>query len=189
MKNISRALILLLLWVSVANAECFLNCVFTPGTTCINGECVSKTPTITPSPTPVPSPKITSVTVQASEIWVPSTIVNCGNADLTNFKVFLKADKPPGGVSFYSAMYADGEYFYARKDVLNRFVFIHRIPTETPWAQFRGEDFKWDVWEDLAFKEILSTLPCSELKKYVFVLGISQKGDLSDYKRASFTFQ
>lgn len=189
MKNISRSLIILLLWVSVASAECFLNCVFTPGTTCINGECVPKVPIVSPSPTPVPTPKITSVTISASNVWVPSTVIDCENADLLNFGVFLKADKPPGVVSFYSALYRDGEYFYARKDVLNRFVFIYRQPTEMPWAQFRGEDFKWDTWEDAAFKEILSSLPCSELKKYVFVLGISQKGDLSDYRRGSFTFQ
>lgn len=184
MKRLSFVLALLLC-SSIAYAECLLDCMFSPGTKCVDGVCV---PVIVPSPTATPLLKTASIILKVGSSSDPSTYIDCNAVDLKNFKILFKRSSPPGKVSFYSALWLNGEYYYARKDILNRFVFVLKSENEIPHPQFVGEDFKWDTWEDVAFSELFNTLPCSELKKYVFTLGISKKGDMSDYEGASFIF-
>jgi hypothetical protein len=192
----------LLLFVPTAGAECLFDCLFQPGTTCVNGVCVS-TPTVTPAPTPSPAPAavISEIRIESKPGAEIVTLgVDCSNIDMKNFKIWLKRKFPPPFCSFYSSIFYFSKdmsgndkmvHFYAQKDLLNRYVFLFTDPAETPKAQFFGTDFVFNQLENKAFNDFLATKTCEELKvsNLFFSYGISVKGDRSDYEGAIFTFR
>ena len=198
------AILLSLFMHSTAYADCFADCLFQKGTHCVNGFCVPLTdPTPTPIVTPIPNPPSTVI----SAIWMDmvqqdkmaAVGVDCTGMDLKNFAVYLVRKTPPPTASYYSAIevFSLGlqqeviiHYFFARKDILNRYVLI--LAEEEPVKpQFIGLDFAFTRWENLAFKEIIGSMSCEELRKsgFFFVSGISVKGDRSDFEGNIFYFK
>lgn len=195
-------IILFLVVATNSFADCFANCIFQKGTHCVNNACVPITedPVITPATTPTPS-------AVSSEIWldmVPAKDmvaqpVNCTGMDLSKFRVYLMRRTPPPAASFYSniEVFSKGlqgelviHYFFARKDILNRYVFI-LLENEIARPQFTGLDFAFRRWENVAFKELIGSMSCDELKRsgYYFTSGISIVGDRSDFEGGIFTFR
>ena len=182
----------------LSHADCFLNCVLSPGNVCINGECVPKT---SPVPTPTPSQTISEIRLEskpASQIVAQN--IDCSKLDLKNLKIYLTRKTPPPAVSFYSDIIdfriaADGsvltDYWFAQKDILNRYVFLLLAENETPKSQFTGQDFVFNVWENKAFNDVIQSMTCAELKSsgLYFNYGVSIKGDRSDFEGNTFTFQ
>ena len=187
-----------------AFADCFADCLFQKGTHCVNGVCVPFTePTPVPIVTPIPNPPSTVI----SAIWMDmvqqnqmvAVGVDCTGMDLKNFGVYLVRKTPPPAASYYSGIeiFSLGlqqeiiiHYFFARKDILNRYVFI--LAEEEPIKpQFIGLDFAFTRWENPAFKELIGSMTCEELRKtgFFFISGISIKGDRSDFEGNIFYFK
>ena len=191
-------IILLLLLMSVlflfsaymAHSACLLNCMFQPNTTCINDECVPNVPPPTPSPThpPVPTNEIKLVSAPSDKLVI--TQIDCANLNLQTVKVFLVRSVPPPAASFYSLITSGPMIFVAKKDILNRYAFLH-LGGDKLQPQFVGLDFVFSTWENPAFTEVLRSLSCAEMKRMglIFTYGISISGDLSDAESAAFTFK
>jgi hypothetical protein len=121
--------------------------------------------------------------------------------DLKNLHIYLVRKVPPPTAYYFSSIftfYYDAQkntkisYFFVRKDLMNKYVFVPLDPTiEPPKAQFYGIDFSFNLWENTAFKDFISSKTCEELKNggFYFGYGISIKGDRSDYEGAIFTFR
>jgi hypothetical protein len=183
---------LLFLNLKLSHAECILDCVFQAGTKCINNECVnlfSPTPTPTPTPAPINEIRLESLPA-ASIVGVP---VDCTGMDLSKLKIYLTRKTPPGPVSFYSfVLWFEPDfsvtYYSAQKDILNRYVFVQLLPTDTMKPQFTGQDFSFTIWENSAFTDFLKTKTCAELKAggLYFKYGIMINGE---FEGNIFTFR
>ena len=194
---------MVLMFASFAHAECMFNCILSPGTVCVNGVCVPKA-TPAPSTVPVPIPtssKLSEIRLDSKPLVqiVPMTLV-CSGYDFQNIKVYLSRKVPPPMASFYSAIiYTNKDLqgkdytsaFYARKDIMNEFVFILADPGEVPKPQFYGVDFVFNQWQNLSFAAVLKNLSCSKLieGKAIFLYGISFNPDMSDFEGNAFTFR
>ena len=194
------AILLSLFIHSTAYADCFADCLFQKGTHCVNSVCVPITgPVITPSPAPVTS--LTEIRLPFNPIPVLTpTPIDCSGMDLKNLRVFLVRSTPPSFAYFYSDIYYDYKdatgakktaHYFARKDILNRYVFVNSEENKAPFPQFYGQDFAFVTWENPAFKDIFQNLTCEQLKKsgYIFMCGISIKGDCTDFEGAAFLFR
>lgn len=187
----SRIILLLLLtsffllWSAwMAQAECLFGCIFQAGTACIDDECV---PLVGPVVTPGPVNEIRLSSTTADKL-VP-VMIDCASLDIKTVKIFLSRQAPPPSASFYSLIYYGDTIFYAQKDILNQYRFLRLDGVLKP--QFVGIDFVFNVWENIAFAEVLRSLSCAEIKKMGlnFNFGISIKGDWTDVESATFTFK
>lgn len=194
--------LLLLLMVSLfllvgsyyAYSACILDCVLQTGTVCVSDQCVPK---VGPVPTPTPTPATSDIKLTLKPYTDPNAIaIDCTGMDMKNIRVILKRNLPPPSASFYSMIFyfdetLDVHYFYAQKDIMNKFVFLSLWPDERILPQHIGLDFMFNVWIDQAFNDFFATRTCAELKAFAFYFeaGISVKGDRSDYERAIFTFR
>jgi len=185
---------LLILWGSIytAYSECVLGCIFQKGTSCINNECV-----------PLVGPIITPIDIRLTLTPHKDTIavvLDCAGMNMKTVKVFLTRKLPPPFASYYSSIfyfYEDANkqyqitYYFAQKDILNRYVFLKWEATDPIRSQFYGADFAFNQWENPAFKDFFATKTCAELKAsgFYFNSGISIKGDMSDLEDATFTFK
>jgi len=203
-KKIFLILVVILSIHSISNADCLFNCSGFPGTTCINGVCVplGTTPTPDPNPAPVPSIVVSTIMLDAvPNIQIVPQIFDCNTMNLNSLKIYLRRKTPPPMCSYYSNIFffyedlkkeTKTDYFFARKDFLNKYVFLYNDPNKTqPIPQSMGADFVFNVWENPAFTDFIKTKTCAELKslKVYFGYGISIKGDCSDYEGAIFTFR
>lgn len=179
----------ILLSVPIAgNCGCVLDCLLSPGTKCVNNECV---PIVSPSPTPVATKSEARILMKPANEAV-CVVIDCTGMDMKNFKVFAVRRIPPPSASFYSCIFyfeTDFQvyYFFARKDILNRYRFIPLAYNEKPHPQHEGLDFVYNVWENPAFNDFIQNKTCAELKTsgVYFNCGISIKGDTSDFEPRS----
>ena len=169
-----------------------LGCIFQPGTICVAGKCVPKT---SPTPTPTTTPTIVPISLDMVPLAniVPKEIA-CSGMAMKNIRVYLTRNSLAPKASFYSVIYNTHEsvgYYSSHKDLMNRYVFLRLDNIAGIQPQYYGLDFVFNIWENKAFQEVLSTLTCEQLKqyKYFFLSGISIKGDFSDFEGATFTFK
>lgn len=184
-----------------AGAGCFLDCLSYPGAKCVNNECVRASSVSAATPTPTSAPIASEIRIESKPVdQISVQHIDCTGMDLKKLKVFLVRKAPPPPASFYSAIFyfyvdtdqkTQTEYFFARKDILSRYVFTLFKEKEAPKPQFVGEDFAFNLWENLSFRDFISLKTCSELKQagMYYSFGISIKGDLSDFEGATFTFK
>lgn len=185
---------ILLIIPSIGICGCVLDCLLSPGTKCVNNECV---PIVSPSPTPIP----TGIKSEVRILMKPANeavcvVIDCTGMDMKNFKVYAVRKLPPPSASFYSCIFYfetdfSINYFFARKDILNKYRFIQLLPFEKPYPQYEGLDFVYNVWENTAFNDFIQSKSCEELKTsgVYFNCGISVKGDTSDFEGITFTFR
>ena len=125
---------------------------------------------------------------------ITENVINCSSINLSNTKVYLVRKIPPGGdYNYISVIYfydTNGipVHYIARKDILNRYVFIRFYEGESIKSQFYGWDFVFNVWEDVSFYEIFQAKTCAELRSYHFIYGIYLSPNLIDFEGAAFTF-
>lgn len=175
------AALLIFLNFKLGHSECILDCMLQSGTKCINNECVNVfNPVPTPAPISTPAP-VNEIRLESKpEAQIVAVPIDCTGMDLTKLRIYLTVRQPPGPVSFYSDIFwfnSDSTVirYFARKDILNRYVFIE---TDNPPPQFIGEDFNFTTWEDMTFAEFFKNKSCTELKAggYFFQYGIGVGG-------------
>ena len=187
--------------------DCFLGCLLSPGTTCVNGECVpNTTPTPTPISTPVPEPTVIPTPIPTPSISVISlpavpmasiipTIYKYDDIDFSNLQIYLTTTYS-GIVSYYSGIYYNNGtntlLYTAQKNISNTYSFVSP-PSTNLVPMYVSYDFKFTgplfQWQDFAFTDVLKNMPDTQKKSCEFIYGFSTKSDLSDFQGAAFIFK
>jgi len=194
-------LLLLIIYSKISYADCgVFGCVFQPGTHCVGDVCVSDTPIVTP-PSNTTIPSTNEIRLESKPAAsIQATVIDCSKLDLKTVKVILTRRIPAPSCKFYSSIFFFSEdinknqvvdYFFAQKDLLNRYVFLYHSPNTISQHQYDGPDFIFNIWENHAYDDFFKNKTCQELisSNAFFQYGISIEGDGSDYEGATFYFR